>query len=153
MTKISRRQFISAAVTTAASVSLSGCANSPARLTPTPSAPRSNPAPELTTTPPLREADPVVREIVEYLQQELNYLELNQADLITFAREFQVSQGKDRLQNQYQKEREKIENRVVTQFLLSTDFFWNNAAEYKSVKYQTYYDPYNGCSNPFARFD
>ena len=38
-------------------------------------------------------------------------------------------------------------------FLLSTDFFLNGADELKTVRYIGYYDPYQGCQNPFARFE
>ena len=43
---------------------------------------------------------------------------------------------------------------VSSQFLLSSDFFWNGENEKKPVEYLGYYDPYRRvCSNPFARFD
>jgi hypothetical protein len=43
------------------------------------------------------------------------------------------------------------EDRVVTQFLLSSDFFINNADKNRTVRYLGYYDPMVACSNPFAR--
>lgn len=43
------------------------------------------------------------------------------------------------------------EDRVVTQFLLSSDFFANNADKNRIIRYVGYYDPMLACSNPFAR--
>jgi len=42
---------------------------------------------------------------------------------------------------------------LTVQFLMSTDFFLNGADESRAVTYRTYYDPHDGCSNPFAEFD
>jgi hypothetical protein len=43
------------------------------------------------------------------------------------------------------------EDRVVTQYLLSSDFFRNGADEQRTVRYVHYYDPLIACANPFAR--
>jgi hypothetical protein len=43
------------------------------------------------------------------------------------------------------------EDRVVTQFLLSSDFFINKADTNRTVRYVAYYDPMVACGNPFAR--
>jgi hypothetical protein len=43
------------------------------------------------------------------------------------------------------------EDRVVTQYLLSSDFFHNGADEQRTVRYIRYYDPLIACGNPFAR--
>jgi hypothetical protein len=43
------------------------------------------------------------------------------------------------------------EERVVTLYLLSTDFFKNGADETRTVQYLGYYDPMVACGNPFAR--
>jgi hypothetical protein len=43
------------------------------------------------------------------------------------------------------------EDRVVTQFLMSSDFFLNHADKTRVVKYLGYYDPMLACNNPFAR--
>ena len=46
----------------------------------------------------------------------------------------------------------RLEDNVVSLFLLSTDFFQNNADESRAVKYLSFYDPYIVvCRNPFAR--
>ncbi len=44
------------------------------------------------------------------------------------------------------------EERVVSSFLLSSDFFINGADTTRIVRYRGLYDPLKACSNPFARF-
>jgi hypothetical protein len=43
------------------------------------------------------------------------------------------------------------EDRVVTQYLISSDFFINGADKNRTVNYLGYYDPMVACNNPFAR--
>jgi len=43
------------------------------------------------------------------------------------------------------------EDRVTTQYLMSSDFFINGADKARTVKYLGYYDPMVACNNPFAR--
>jgi hypothetical protein len=43
------------------------------------------------------------------------------------------------------------EDRVLGAYLISSDFFINNADETRVVKYLGYFDPLRPCSNPFAR--
>jgi hypothetical protein len=43
------------------------------------------------------------------------------------------------------------EDRIVTKYLLSTDFFQSGADESQTVQYLGFYDPLHGCGNPFAR--
>ena len=43
------------------------------------------------------------------------------------------------------------EDRVVTQYLMSSDFFINGADKRRTVRYLGYYDPMVACNNPFAR--
>jgi hypothetical protein len=43
------------------------------------------------------------------------------------------------------------EDRIVTKYLLSTDFFQSGADESQTVQYLGFFDPRNGCGNPFAR--
>jgi hypothetical protein len=43
------------------------------------------------------------------------------------------------------------EDRVVTQYLMSSDFFINGADKNRTVRYLGYYDPLVACNNPFAR--
>ena len=43
------------------------------------------------------------------------------------------------------------EDRVTTQFLMSSDFFVTGADKSRTVHYLGYYDPLVACNNPFAR--
>ena len=46
----------------------------------------------------------------------------------------------------------RLEDSVVSLYLLSTDFFQNGADEQRAVTYLSFYDPYSTeCGNPFAR--
>src|SRR4051812_1845325 len=46
----------------------------------------------------------------------------------------------------------RLEDNVVSRYLLSTDFFQNGADEGQPVRYVAFYDPYAApCRNPFAR--
>lgn len=46
----------------------------------------------------------------------------------------------------------RLEDNIVSQYLLSTDFFQNGADENRAVKYILFYDPYvTVCRNPFNR--
>jgi hypothetical protein len=43
------------------------------------------------------------------------------------------------------------EDKVVTQYLMSSDFFIHGADKNRTVSYLGYYDPLVACNNPFAR--
>jgi hypothetical protein len=43
------------------------------------------------------------------------------------------------------------EERVVTQYLISSDFFRNGADESRLINYLGFYDPMVACGSPFAR--
>ena len=45
----------------------------------------------------------------------------------------------------------RLEDTLVSTFLLSSDFFLNGGDESRMVKYIVYYDPIRPCQNPFAR--
>jgi len=46
---------------------------------------------------------------------------------------------------------QSFEERIISKFLLSTDFFWNGADSSKALTYQGYHDPHDRpCVNPFA---
>jgi len=46
-----------------------------------------------------------------------------------------------------------FEERVISRFLLSTDFFWDGANEKQVITYLNYYDPHRSpCQNPFAQW-
>ena len=44
-----------------------------------------------------------------------------------------------------------LEDRITTQFLISSDFFANGADTSRRVTYLGYYDPMIACKNPFYR--
>jgi hypothetical protein len=45
----------------------------------------------------------------------------------------------------------RLEDNVVTQYLLSTDFFFHDADESREVRYLSFYEPHLApCRNPFA---
>ena len=45
----------------------------------------------------------------------------------------------------------RLEDTLVSTFLLSSDFFLNGADESRTVRYVAYYDALRPCQNPFAR--
>jgi hypothetical protein len=45
----------------------------------------------------------------------------------------------------------RLEDNLVSTYLLSSDFFLNGADESRTVNYLAYYDPLLPCKNPFAR--
>ena len=45
----------------------------------------------------------------------------------------------------------KVEDTLVSTYLLSSDFFINGSDETRLVRYLAYYDPFIPCGNPFAR--
>jgi hypothetical protein len=45
----------------------------------------------------------------------------------------------------------RLEDNLVSTYLLSSDYFLNGADESQTVNYLAYYDPLRPCQNPFAR--
>jgi hypothetical protein len=45
----------------------------------------------------------------------------------------------------------RLEDSLVSTYLLSSDFFLNGADESRKINYVAYYDPMRPCQNPFAR--
>ena len=110
--------------------------------------------------------------IVAILRKNLHYLKLDEAGLIAFAQDFLANQPNfvnsrnmdllDLARPFYiysdlfeitpaSDELHRVEERMVTQFLMSTDFFWNGANESRPIMYLGYYTPYKQvCGNPFA---
>ena len=104
--------------------------------------------------------------IVYVLRDKLSYLSLEERDLQVFADAFASDYGTigykghllalsrpflslvDKVRGD---EITRFEDRVVSEFLLSSDFFRNAADETRPVRYVAYYNPYNlACANPFA---
>jgi hypothetical protein len=110
--------------------------------------------------------------VLMVLRKRLGYLRLDEAGMRAFATDLAarklVSSAKLRLMVTlgplYRRmdlgERNSVttairhgEERIVTNYLLSSDFFINGADESRTVSYLGFYDPLHACSNPFARFD
>jgi hypothetical protein len=107
--------------------------------------------------------------IISVLHRKLSYLELDESSLGKFAADFAGDYGTLGHKGQLlalsrpvlplvdslaADEVTRFEDRVVSKFLLSTDFFRNGADETRPVKYVAYYNPYNvACGNPFAILD
>lgn len=108
--------------------------------------------------------------ITAILRKNLGYLNLDEAGLVAFAHDFQTNIDTNNRKmyllslarpiyatsnlfemTPMKNEVRKIEERIINQFLMSSDFFWRGADETQTVTYLGYYDPYkNPCANPFA---
>lgn len=87
------------------------------------------------------------KDLARLLYDRLEGVHIDGAAYVAFVRDHEAFQGKIR-------RRKKASSRVVTKFLLSTDFFENGAKERTLSKYKGYYDPYvSVCGNPFTRED
>jgi hypothetical protein len=174
--KISRRKFILSAVTSVASATVSGCVVTPAPPTsPTKQAPSLNPTGDsgepvaitpttapITGSTPIREIsseqilaafnDPDLAAVIDILREEFNYLYLSEGDLVAFAYDLK-SQAGQRLFKLRESNLDQFKYEACSQFLMSTDFFFNDMDETRPVKYRGYYDRYQGCRSPFAQFD
>ena len=110
--------------------------------------------------------------IVLVLRKKLNYLHLDENGMRAFAADLAsrkiVSSTRLRLigalgpiyqrfafghQNAVEAGIQHGEERIVTNFLLSSEFFINGADETRLVRYLGFYDAVRACSNPFARFE
>ena len=108
--------------------------------------------------------------IVKVVHKKLDYLKLDEAGVRQFARDLATAKiiSSPRLRiidaagplytrsalvgnNKFDNAIRHGEDRVVTQYLLSSDFFSNGADERRTVRYLHYYDPMIACGNPFAR--
>jgi hypothetical protein len=108
--------------------------------------------------------------ILMVLRKRLGYLRLDEAGMRAFATDLAsrklVSSGKLRLmvtlgplyrrinlngQDSITASIHHGEERIITNYLLSSDFFINGADESRTVRYLGFYDPLHACSNPFAR--
>jgi hypothetical protein len=108
--------------------------------------------------------------VVMVLRKRLNYLTLDEAGVWQFARDcvtrMPVSSAKLRIiaaiapiysrlptsPDTYAGSLTRFgEERIVTRYLLSSDFFVGGADEQRVVHYLAYFDALRACSNPFAR--
>jgi hypothetical protein len=108
--------------------------------------------------------------IVAVIHKRLDYLQLDEPGVRKYARDLAairlISPNRLRFLNvagplysHLHWERENFltsaikhgEERIVSNYLLSSDFFRNGSDTSRLVHYIEYYDPLRACSNPFAR--
>jgi len=108
--------------------------------------------------------------ILMVLRKRLDYLQLDPAGIRSFARDLAsrrlLSRGRLRLMMTFSPLYRRFdlngqnflavairhgEERIVSNYLLSSDFFINGADQSRIVRYLGFYDPLRACSNPFAR--
>jgi hypothetical protein len=108
--------------------------------------------------------------IVAIIEKRLHYLRKDPDGVRAFARDLaglhQISSAKIRVvsiarplyenfaldgDNRFMNGIHHGEERVISGYLLSSDFFANGADESRLVRYLGMYDPLRACGNPFAR--
>lgn len=108
--------------------------------------------------------------IVMILRKRLNYLKMDANGLHAFAHDLaarhEVSTGRLSLvemagpfytkvdysgENLFSKTLRHGEEKIITLYLLSSDFFVNGTDVSRTVHYLGYYDPLHACGDPFAR--
>jgi len=111
--------------------------------------------------------------VIGILNKRLSYLNISDRNLEAFASDIQTSLPPrireliswagmltpvySRIEvfqmSPYTKKRfEELEEYIISKFLLSSDFFYNNAREDREIEYIGLYPYARPCSNPFARF-
>jgi hypothetical protein len=108
--------------------------------------------------------------ILAVIRKRLSYLQLDEVGVQAFARDLASRHVISSLrlrsiatagpvyaslalsgQNRFHNGIRHGEERVVTYYLLSSDFFLNGADQSRVIRYLGYYDPFRACGNPFAR--
>ena len=113
-------------------------------------------------------------EVVSILRRRLGYLNLEAAGLHAFARDqaaaafakkiptwnrmryhflsaFAPAHNRYFKSNDHRSKIVRLEDTLVSTYLLSSDFFLNGADESRVVTYVAYFDPLLPCRNPFTR--
>jgi hypothetical protein len=89
--------------------------------------------------------------VVSVLRRKLHFLTFDEEIARVFAKDFrpEFEAGQPDLRGRLGTT--AFENLVVTRFLLSSDFFRNDADESRTLTYVAYHDPgRRSCANPFA---
>jgi len=108
--------------------------------------------------------------VIKVLQKRLPYLKLDPAGVQRFAQDLVARQAVSGLKlrlldsvgalytslsmtpgSRLDRAVRHHEDRIVTQYLISSDFFTHGADKSRTVNYFGYYDPLVACNNPFAR--
>ena len=109
--------------------------------------------------------------VIAILERRVGYLNIDPADFDTFAEEYVLLKGDERnkltamslialpfsLVSPYGllgpgNPLRRLEDGIVSRFLLSTDFFQHDADEQRAITYLSFYDPERAvCRNPLAR--
>jgi hypothetical protein len=87
---------------------------------------------------------------LQIVRRRLPYLRVADAEVEDFAHDFRTRTDRKILALQVTAP-EDFEYEVCAKLLMSTDFFFNGADVNRPVRYVVFYDPYNGCTSPFAR--
>jgi hypothetical protein len=112
-------------------------------------------------------------EIASAIRRRLSFLRLDEAGLHSFAKDYIRAmlakrpswyRWKYHLESLFRKpgarwgistdtrsRRERIEDNLTTQYLLSSDLFLKGADESRVIQYVSLYDPMRACGSPFAR--
>jgi hypothetical protein len=112
-------------------------------------------------------------EIASAVRRRLSFLRLDEAGLRSFARDYVSAmlskrpswyRWKYHIQSLFRKpgarwgistdtrsRRERMEDNLSTQYLLSSDLFLKGADESRIIQYVSLYDPMRPCGSPFAR--
>jgi hypothetical protein len=99
---------------------------------------------------------PTGHPLARVIHAHLSFLRLEAVELARFIADHERAFPRfaSRLESATGDERRKLERQLVSDFLLSSDFFSNGADEGRPVRHLALYDPRRvGCRNPFARFD
>src|SRR5690606_25766916 len=108
--------------------------------------------------------------VLAVLRRRVGYLRVKEQDLLSFAAEYAAWKGRGELLGRLSMiappmrfftpypwlkpghSMRRLEDSIVSQFLLSTDFFSHNADENRDIVYLGFYDPHSAaCRNPFFR--
>ena len=83
-------------------------------------------------------------EAAELIHEHFAYLQLDRQGVLQFVHDYQQDRGPIHA---------NPNSNFYMNYLMSTDFFAHDADESRVVLFQSRYDPYYGCENPFAVLD
>ncbi len=153
---LTRREFLQLALAglvvgggglAACGTSGGGTASGPAVSATIPPTVAATPTVATTPTP----MGPQAQLIADVVREKLDYLTVSDEAMARFASDYLEKRGmSDEAQAALREGNERSVTFLVTLFLMSSDFFWNDADTERVVGYRSYYNPNIACSNPFA---